>query len=215
MFHHHGFPSPSNRTLDVRRLSTDSGLPVDLEALKLDLRVDDGDEDDTITRIAQTAAGLIERRSGFVLAPGEFEATFDSFDWEGWIVMRSPLRDLQSLAAMTGKNEWTDLDLGDFQSIELQRGFKLAPFHCFSSPCLYTPQHGIRLRFTAGFDTEGQSEGNAASSGDDRPLDPTVRGVFIALCAHYYENRELFMADKLTEIEATAGGLLASIRTFW
>jgi uncharacterized phiE125 gp8 family phage protein len=199
--------------MEIRRLQSDNGLPISLDALKLDLRVDDGDEDNTLERMAQAAAMMIEGRSGYVLVPGLFEAEFDFIGTQTF--MREPLRELVKLEAMTAKNTWTELDLGDFQLRRLARGFQLSPFHCFQHPCLYPVTGGVRLQFTAGFDTEGESEGTFASSGEDRPIDPLVRGVYIALVAHFYENRELFEADKLSEIESKAGGLLNSIRTFW
>ncbi len=43
--------------MEIRRVSTDDELPVSLEDLKLDLRVDDDDEDDTLERAERTAAG--------------------------------------------------------------------------------------------------------------------------------------------------------------
>lgn len=195
--------------MEIRRLSQSDGLPVSIDDLKLDLRIDDGDEDATLTRMAQTAAGLIERRSGYIIIPGEFEALGDCFD--DWKIQRSPYRGLTSIEAMTGKNDWVAQDLDDFQVIERPRGFDVIPFCSFTRPTLYTHRNGVRLRFEVGFDVEGDT----GFSGDDLPIDPTVRGVFIALTGHYYENRELFMADKLTEIESTSGGLLNSIRTFW
>jgi hypothetical protein len=56
--------------MNIRRISSESGLPVALEALKQDLRIDDDDFDATLERMSATAAGLIERRSGYVLVPG-------------------------------------------------------------------------------------------------------------------------------------------------
>lgn len=197
--------------MDIRRISSEEGLPVSLEDLREDLRFDDDDDDGTLTRMAQTAAGLIERRSGYVLIPGTFEATPTCL--EPWTIMRSPFRSLDSLQAMTGKNAWTDLDLDDFHVIERGRGFEIAPFPSFTPPTLYVGKGSLRIRFSAGFDLAPTESG--ASGDDDHPIDPTVRGVFIALVGHYVKNRELFEADKLTEIESTAGGLLNSIRTFW
>lgn len=201
--------------MDIRRLSSIEGLPVDLDALKLDLRIDDDDDDDTLVRMSQSAAALIERRSGYVLIPGEFEVLVDSI-WgdDCGHIYRTPFRELTNLAAMTGRNEWTDLDVEDFRVIESPKFWQLSPFHGTTCPSLYTHDRGIRLRFRAGFDVDGESEGEISGAGDF-PVDPLVRGVFIALVGHYYENRELFAADKLTEIESTSGGMLNAIRTFW
>lgn len=199
--------------MEIRRISTDSGLPVRLEALKEDLRVDDDDFDATLTRMAQTAAGMIERRSGYVLLGGEFEALFDLCDTIK--VQRAPLRELISLEAMTAANEWTAIDLADLRLIQRERDFELSPYPTLTAPSVWTPTACTRLRFTAGFAVD-PDDSDAQSSGDEGlELDPTVRGVYIALVAHLYENRELFAADKMSEIQSTAGGLLNAIRTFW
>jgi uncharacterized phiE125 gp8 family phage protein len=212
--------------MNIRRISSESGLPVALEALKQDLRIDDDDFDATLERMSATAAGLIERRSGYVLVPGLFEALVDTFgDWNlgAWSITRTPLafrrapfRELVSVEAMTAANIWTAQELDDFQVIERERDFQLTPFASFQAPCPYATSSGVRVRFRAGFDLEDRATGDSPESGDGGfPVDPTIRGVFIALVGHYYQNRELFGADKLTEIESTAGGLLNSIRTFW
>lgn len=199
--------------MEIRRIDSEEGLPVSLEDLREDLRFDDDDDDGTLTRMAQTAAGLIERRSGYVLIPGTFEATPDCL--EAWNIMRSPFRSLDAIEAMTGKNDWTAIDVNEFQVIEKARGFNIAPFPTFEPPTLYVPTGSLRIRFSAGFDLAPSSSESDASGDTDHPIDPTVRGVFIALVGHYVKNRELFEADKLTEIESTAGGLLNAIRTFW
>lgn len=198
--------------MDTRRISSRDVLPVAVADLKLDLRVDDGDEDATLERMAQSAAMLVERRSGFVLIPGEFEVLSDCW---GMQVMRAPFRDLTLVSAMTEPNVWTDVDSDNLMVVRRARGANIVPFATFTPPACCTSYSGVRFRFTAGFDPALESGGDGESGDGDYPLDPLVRGVFIALVGHFYENRELFAADKLTEIESTAGGLLNAIRQFW
>lgn len=196
----------------VRRLTSDDELPVGIADLRLDLRVDDNDDDATLTRMEKTAIALIAERSGAIIMPGRFEALFDACA-NPICVRRFPLRQLTAVQAMTGRDEWTDLDLGDFRVIQREKDFEVRTFPGFVAPTFYCPDLSVRLEFTAGFSgapDEGKSEGDDANI-----LPDLYRGVLIGLVAHFYENRELFMADKLTEIESTAGGLLNSIRTFW
>lgn len=214
--------------MDIRRIDSEDGLPVDLEELKADLRIDDDDFDDTLRRMSATAAALIERRSGYVLVPGTFEALVDS--WCGgagpsifrsspdpWTFVKSPFRELVLVEAMTGRNTWTDFDTDQLQVIERARDFELRLFSGIGTlPHVCVQSAGIKVQFRAGFDLAALESGETTQSEDQpRPLDPLVRGVFIALVGHYYENRELFAADKLTEIESTSGGLLNSIRYFF
>lgn len=194
--------------MEIRRISTSDSSPVDVDDVKLDLRIDGTDDEETIERMIRTAARLIEDRSGFVILQGEFEVLVDCF--APVEIMRGPFREMVSIKAMTGRNDWTDVDAADFRVIEKTRSFELSPFLPWTAPELYTPRAGVAIRFKAGFDNT-----DSAQSGDDHPLDDKLQGILIALVGHYYENRELFMADKLTEIESTAGGLLNSIRQFW
>jgi uncharacterized phiE125 gp8 family phage protein len=210
------FSWPGN---SIRRISTGDALPVPLADLRLDLRIDDEDGDATLTRMEQAAAALIEVRSGKIMVPGEFEALFDACG-NPLKVHRAPLRQVTSIAMLTGKNDWTEQDVDDFRVLQTERDFSVCPYPGYVAPTFYMAQSAIRIRFRAGWDIppeSGESNDDDLISGDEDPgpLPALYRGVLIALTGHFYENRELFEADKLTEIESTAGGLLNSIRTFW
>lgn len=204
--------------MHLRRISTDDQLPVPLADLRLDIRIDDDFADATLERMERTAIGLIERRSGLVIMPGTFEALFSACD--RLKVQRSPLRQVIGIAALTDRDTWTEQNLADFRVLLGDGSFEVSPYPGYSAPTLFCAEQSVRVQFTAGFHpnlTSGESDGDPAQSGDEESveLDDLVRGVLIALVGHLYENRELFEADKLTEIESTAGGLLNSIRTFW
>jgi hypothetical protein len=166
----------------------------------------------------RTAAGLMEVRSGKVIMPGTFEALFDAC--AVLKVHRAPLRQVTAIAALTAKNTWTDQEIDDFRIIQSEVDFSIRPDCGFVAPTLYTADASIRVRFRAGWDIDpesGQTDEDELVSGDEDvgPMPSLYRGVLIALTGHFYENRELFAADKMTEIESTAGGLLNAIRTFW
>jgi uncharacterized phiE125 gp8 family phage protein len=202
----------------LRRISSDDQLPVPLADLRLDLRIDDDFADETLERMERTAIAIIELRSGKIIMPGTFEALFDACD--KFKVHRAPLRQVTEIAALTGRNDWSDLDVDDFRVIQTEQDFSLTAYPGFQAPTLFVAEAAIRVRFTAGYHpelTSGESDGDSAQSGDADvgPLPDLYRGVLIAYVGHLYENRELFEADKLTEIESTAGGLLNAIRTFW
>lgn len=202
----------------IRRLSEDDQLPVPLADLRLDLRIDDDDDGATLERMERTAADLIEARSGKVIIPGTFEVLFDA--GARFKIERAPLRQVTALAFMTDKNVWTDQDLDDFRVITSAGSFEIGAFPGWTAPHFYMLEKTVRIQFRAGWETDpvsGESDGDVLISGDDAvgKMPARYRGILIALTGHFYENRELFMADKLTEIESTAGGLLNSIRTFW
>ena len=210
--HHHSTRGPI-----IRRLSTVDALPVPLDALRLDLRIDDDDDGSTLERMEQAAADMIERRSGKVLLPGTFEALFDTF--AALKVIRAPLRQVTELAILTDKNTWTAQDLDDFRIITGENDFEVGAYPGWTCPTVFMAERSIRIQYRAGYNIppeSGGSDGDELVSGDDDvAMPPLYRGVLIALTGHFYENREIFAADKLTEIESTAGGILNAIRTFW
>jgi uncharacterized phiE125 gp8 family phage protein len=183
----------------------------------LDLRVDSPDEQETVERMAKGAAGFLERRTGFVLIPGRFEALIDDLPWPGCPleIMRGPLRELESISYRSSANGFTDLEVDDFPLQQKKRSFVIARPHDFTCPSDRYCVAGLpstRVRFLAGFDTE---EVDTAVTGEEHPLDDGMRTCFIALVAHFYQNRELFAADKAAEVEAGAGSLLNAYRQFW
>ena len=196
--------------MEIRRVSTDDELPVPLDDLKLDLRVDDDDEDETLERAERTAASLIEKRSGVILIPGTFEALFDACD-NPIRVERAPLREVTGVAAMTGRNEWTDLDLDDFRVLELESAFELRPFPGYVAPAFYIPDLSFRVRFTAGFREPASGE----SDGEALPMPDLFRGALIAITGGLYANRELGEFDATMKVGEEMAGLLQSIRKFW
>jgi uncharacterized phiE125 gp8 family phage protein len=209
--------------MEIRRIWSSGSLPVSIADLKLDLRVDSDDEDDALDRMARGAAGFLERRTGFVLIPGRYETwgpppaqlqwpTFQPMPWE---IMRGPLRELEQISYRNSASTFADLAISDFIVQEQSRSFLIGAPNGFNWPTdIYysNPLPNFRVRFMAGFDTVDLDSG---VSGEEHPLDDGMRTCFLALCAHFYQNRELLAADKVAEIEAGAGSLLGAYRQFW
>lgn len=195
--------------MEIRRLSTDDDLPIPLDDLKLDLRIDDGDEDDTLARNQRTAAAMIEVRSGAVISPGTFEALFNACD--RLAIPRFPLREVTSIAAMTGRNDWTEQEIGDFRVIERAQDFELCPFPGYTAPSFYVAALSVRVQFAAGYGAalSGESTGQAIE------LTALYRGALTAITGALFENRGLGEADAQFKVEQSMAGLLNSIRRFW
>lgn len=196
--------------MEIRRLTSDEDpLPIALDELKLDLRIDDSDEDDTLKRNQLTAAGMIEVRSGAVLVPGTFEALFNPCD--RILVPRFPLREVTSIAAMTGRNDWTEQEIDDFRVLELAQDFVLSPFPGYVSPSFYVASNSLRVQFSAGYGAALSGE----SSGQAVEMPALYRGVLTAITGALFENRGLGEADSQFRVEQSMAGLLNSIRRFW
>ena len=199
---------------DIRRLTESSELCVSSDDVMLDLRVDDPDaERATVERYIRTACGFLERRTCAVCLRGEFEVPLAGW-WQGPLELRRfPFRELVGIDYLSGPNTWTAADVSQFWVDELSSSFVIQPLRTFTSPALWSELNRVRLRFAAGFDDVNAS--GSGVSGDDKPCLEPWRGLITALVGHYMENRELMQADKIADVEMSAGSLLASVRQFW
>jgi uncharacterized phiE125 gp8 family phage protein len=195
--------------LHLRRLSWSDDLPVSLEAVALDLRVDaPEDEEQTLKALVRGAAGFLERRTGYVILQGQYELLAPAW-WTGPAeVMRTPLRSIDAIEYQGARDDWTAVDPLHYWTSPRERSFLIRLLDTFSRPALWQNEDCVRVRFTAGFDTEESTDG-------EQPMDPALRTCLMMLVGHYYANRELFLAGKLEQVEMTAGSLLGTLRTFW
>ncbi len=212
------------RPIDIRKIQTAAGFPITLEEVKADLRVDSDDEDATIERIMRGAAGFLERRTGCAFLAGRYEATFDDWLQFGFLeFQRYPFRSVIEVAWFNGTASppsWEPVDLVHFFVAPRSASFVLTPLSTFNPPQVWAPCNGCRVRFEAGYDIEPQSGEDQVSESSDAdiealPIDGDGRMLLTAAIAHFYENRELFLADKVAEVEASAGSLFTSRRKYW
>jgi uncharacterized phiE125 gp8 family phage protein len=194
----------------VRKISTSAAFPVPLEDIKLDLRVDSDDEDEMVQRCARGAAAFLEKRTGWALIPGTYQATLGEWFCDPLEIWKAPFRELESVEYLSAADTWTDVDLSNFRTSQREKSFLVIPAAAFTRPAVFQCVDSIRLTFTAGFDVEDSSFGNG-----DFPIDDGIKTLLIMLIAHWYKNRELFLADKEAEIIERAGSLLGAYRTYY
>jgi hypothetical protein len=223
----HGRESP----VAMRKIRTSDGFPIALDDILADLRVDSPDEAPTVMRLARAAAAFLEGRTGLSILQGTYEAKFSQWNiLAPWEFMRAPFRELLEVSWLDGTQSpptWESVDLGKFFVSDLARSFLVVPLQSATNtilPTIWAPFHGIRVRFNAGYDIELES-GQAQESGVGPPddagddvslaLPDDLRTMLTMLVGHFYENRELFAADKIAEVELGAGSLLGSRRQFW
>lgn len=203
----------------LSKIWTSESLPLDLDEVKLDLRVDSNDDDGTISRMISAAADFAEIRTGLVFAAGTYEVLFDDFDCcfpcrDRGIreFHRAPLRSVNAISYLSGNAEYTDLDLADFMVSNRGKSFAIGPLSTFSAPTLFEGFDCVRVTFDAGYDPADQDSG---LSGDPIPLPGGLKTMLTMIVGHYYKNRELFDADKIGALELGAGSLLGAYRQFW
>lgn len=188
-------------------------LPVEVDEILEDLRVDDPEDDeDTVRRMARAACAFIERRTCYTLLPTEYEITLDAFPSASWRIDRGPLREIVALEAQTARGVWTEIDPESYWTTSGARDFTLRTLSGFTPPTLWQNEACIRLRFSTGFDSHDES-------GGDLPIEDGLRTVLLMVTGHYYKNREMLGAADakygLQAVELGATSLLGSYRQFF
>ncbi len=196
----------------LRKVSA-GGLPVPLDEIMDDLRIDDPDEEEGVMeRMALGACAFIERRTGYVMTPSVYELLASSWWVGGLEVLLAPVREVDSITYQTGRNVWTDADAEQFWTADRGRGFVLRSLSTFDRPQLWQPEDSVRVRFSAGFDA-------ADESGGDKPIEDGLRTILTMITGHYYANREILgAADAKSGVQAVelgATSLLGQYRQFW
>lgn len=193
----------------ARKLTTMEELPVSIDDLVLDLRVDSDEEDETLARMERGAAAWLERRTGYVVSPGTYQV-----DLAGWWpdvaeVMRGPLRQLDSVSYLDAAGASVDADLSQFWVQEEDRSFTVKALSSFTRPPLWSEVQRVRLTFSAGFRLPSETAPGLVA------LEDGLRTILIMMTGHLYKNRELFAAGKLEALDDYGRTLLGTYRQFW
>lgn len=197
--------------LTGRKMTREDALPVSIEDLLLDLRIDSDDEAATVERMARGAAEFLERRTAYVLIPGRYQVDVPGW-WDGPLeIQRGPLREIVSIQYLTDATTEVTADPAGFYVHEEDRIFSVQPLTTFTRPTLWSEVHRIRLTFDAGFQTPDET----SSTGELMPAPDGLLTTFTMLVGHYYKNRELFAAGKIEQVELGAGNLLGAYRQLW
>ena len=192
--------------LAARRLETVGPMPLTVDDMAEDLRVDEPDDErTTLERMMMGAARFIERRTAYVIVPTRYEVALSSFGLiPHWFsVHRGPFRELESVEYLTAKDTWATVAALNYWTQQRDRDLVVNLISTFDPPDIWEEarEGGIRVRFTAGFDDDS----------GDLPIDEGVVSLWVMVTGHFYKNREL----PLDKVEAGATTLLGSYRTFW
>lgn len=205
-------PRLPGRGAQLRKIST-GDLPVTVDEICEDLRVDDPDDEAaTVERLCRGACAFIERRTGFVMLPTVYELSASQW-WTGAVdVLRGPLREVSEVEYQSDRDVWDPVDPLQFWTSREARSFKLRFLSEFERPALWQPEDCVRVRFSAGFDA-------ADETGGDLPIEDGLRTVLLMVTGHYYRNREMLGAADpkygLAAVELGATSLLGQYRQFW
>ena len=198
--------------MEIRRTATSEELCVDPDDVMLDLRVDDPEsERATIERYIRTACAFLEKRAACVCLRGEFEIVFPGW-WYGPLeVRRFPVREIIAIEYLAGAGDWQAVPGAEIYLEPRTASFNVELLPGYTRPDLWSQMSRTRLRFAAGWD-DFQGTGSGET---EHPIQEPFRGLITGLVGHFIENRELFQADKIADVEMSAGSLLSSVRQFW
>lgn len=195
------------------KIERDEGLPISTDEIIADLRIDADDEAATLERLERGACDFLERRTGLVVLPGTYQVQLRDWWIGGMTIMRAPLRDLIGVEYLAEDRTWTAVDTDNFHVDSDLQSFTVLGLSSFARPSLWAEAIGaqrVRLTFTAGFELPDES-----GSGGGPQMPDGLRTTLLMLIGHYYQNRELYLAAKVADVEFSAGNLLGAYRQFW
>lgn len=200
--------------LTYRRLSVDpdSDLAVPLEEMKLDLRIDSSDEDETVTRLIRGMTDFFQVRTGWRLAPASFIAEAFEFDGCRAVIETGPLRAFERVEFWNAETKvWEELPTANFNADARGRDIDVffdEPFPSGFPPIASLAQHRpVKMYFTAGFDPPDQTGTTVSGFAEDGMI--TCLKTLVALG---YQTRE---TDPWNPSDASKDYLLHSYRRLW
>jgi len=206
-------PRTIGRGPRIRKISTGQ-LPVDIEEILEDLRVDDPDDErETVDRMARAACAFIEKRTGYSMLPTVFELTGSQW-WSGGPleILMGPLREIDAIEYLRARDDWVAVPDAEFWTSTGARDFAVRFLDTFDRPTLWQREDCVRMRFQTGFDAFDES-------GGDHPIEDGLRTILLMITGHYYQHREMLgVADAkygLGAVELGATSLLGAYRQFW
>lgn len=164
-------------------ISRSTELPVDLETVKEQLRIDDDEQDSYITLLIQAATSVAELITKRDLSPKTYKVFLDSFLYSnGFELRRSPLISVDSIRYFKSRS-LTTIDANDYYITQSPTFGSVYPVEQWPNDVDDNRRQAIEIQFQAGYNI-------------DRTSDPVVNDVpldlQIAIMQHItslYENR--------------------------
>lgn len=206
--HHHGnLPNPRDK-YEIRLLAQGNDLAVQMDEMKLALRVDSDDEDMTIRRNIRAMTDFFTRRTGWVLTPCTFEALVGGCG-NHITIERGPYRSITGFFYWDCEaREWVQIDNAEITVEERGNEFDLllsqTAYNLVPAPSHLRPRP-IRIQFEAGFDSPEVSETTVNGTAEDGMVQSLM-----GLVQHVYDIREAGDKDSPAK-----DFLLGTYRKFW
>lgn len=163
-------------------------LPLELDPVKLELRIDSTEQDDYVTRLIEAATSFFEETTGYALITRTIESSLRFWPKASNILLPyPPLAEVISVKyyPLGVETDFTDFVVDDYST---KGSVNLLPGDAWPSEVLYPP--GIVVQFTAGY----------GGTGADVP--PDILECLMALISFWDETPE---AAYVPGVNKTAG----------
>lgn len=178
-------------------------LLINLSEVKAHLRITHISEDNLITNYIKEAQNFIESYISRALTINTYVYTYDQLNCQDNLptdrvkVRVGKIKTLESVKTYDSDNTETVETIGDFIFINFDQYSYILTKDSSDFPIGDRDYNPLSVEFTAGFDT-------------DLPFD--LRQAILKLVANYYEYRESFSPEKMTEIPSGLENILNKYR---
>lgn len=179
-------------------LTAPSVEPVSLDEAKAFLRVEHGDDDETIAALIAGSRIHVEAMTRRAMISQDWRIVADSWPQNGRLpVVPAPLKALNAVRVFDVSGNAHEVD---GQAFVLDKAASVLAFAPWALPQPSRPAAGIEIDVTLGY-------GDAATDVPE-PLRQAIR----LLVAHWYENRGLATIGSVTVLPSTVAALIAPYR---
>lgn len=192
----------------LKRTTPPSVMPVALADAKLDLRVDQADEDTLIDSLIAAATDYLEAPNGainkaFTTQTWTLSVKCPDRNYRIWLPV-TPVQSITSISYYDADNVQQTLTVSDFYFHGDEDWAYIEPKQGVTWPATYDRLDAITVEFVAGF----------GASADDVPQ--TIRQCVRLLVGHWYQNRSAVEVGTITsELPVAVDALISLNRKGW
>lgn len=151
------------------RLTRPTGLPIDLDTVRREVRIDFHDDDARLARLLRSEIQRYEAFTGRILSPQSFEYRTDDFE-QPTVLPVVPVREITAVVYLDAADQEQTLAAANWYRAEGATGTELRYIDGFSPPDISERADPVRVRFTAGYDKGAADDADAENTLQERDV---------------------------------------------